>query len=410
MANLIPQEQAAAMLGISVEKLTELRSKNEIFGYKDGNTWKFKMQEIQRVADELGLTLNPNAAGPMSTGDSSSSEAVDSEGLDDLILESSGDELILDDSGDALSLDESGEVTDEEALSFGSSSLKLAGSSKRLVDEGDILSDDQPSGKDSPSDTGKMLGGGDDDFIMSEEDLFSDDMSLQDSYEDSAELSSDFEDSELILDDSDSSSELAMGGEGVSLAPNESGISLDDDDALELGGSDVDALELPDDDDMIVLDEAADPEEATMMQDDDFNLTPLEMAMDDDTSGSQIIALEDSEIYTDETSATILADSDDLEAQPALLDDSSLATDAMYGQAAGAGMTMPGGPVMGTAPALPEAPFTLAQILGLALVLAILLPGAMVAYDLARNMWLPEDKLVSSGFVLDFFLNITGMK
>ncbi len=409
MANLIPQEQAAAMLGVSVEKLTEMRSKNEIFGYKDGNTWKFKMQEIQRVADELGLTVNPDAVGAMSAGDSSSSEAVDSEGLDDLILESSGDDLILDDSGDALILDDSGDVTDEEALSFGSSSLKLAGSSKKLVDEGDILADDQPSGKDSPSDTGKMLGGGDDDFVMSEEDLFSDDMSLQDSYEDSAELSSDFEDSELILDDSDSSSELAMGGEGVSLAPNESGISLDDD-ALELGGSDVDALELPDDDDMIVLDEAADPEEATMMQDDDFNLTPLEEAMDDDTSGSQIIALEDSEIYTDETSATILADSDDLEAQPAMLDDSSLATEGMYGQAAGAGMAMPGGPAMGVAPTLPEAPFTMAQILGLALVLAILLPGAMVAYDLARNMWLPEDKLVSSGFVLDFFLNITGMK
>ena len=58
MSNLIPLEDAAKMLGLSVDKLGEMRSNSEIFGYKDGASWKFKMQELERVADEFGFTLN----------------------------------------------------------------------------------------------------------------------------------------------------------------------------------------------------------------------------------------------------------------------------------------------------------------------------------------------------------------
>ena len=57
MSNLIQMEQAATMLGITVEKLNELRSNQEIFGYRDGSTWKFKMSELERVADELEVVL-----------------------------------------------------------------------------------------------------------------------------------------------------------------------------------------------------------------------------------------------------------------------------------------------------------------------------------------------------------------
>ena len=406
MAKYIPLEQAAEMLGIPVDKLTEMLSNNEIFGYKDGKTWKFKQQELERVADELELKLG-NGTEPadddddlsFDLDDSSAEIADDSIDLDELDLSSSEGLILDDESSDALQGDEE----EDDALSFGSSSLKLAGS-----ESADLLDDDEPKETGSPSDTGKMSGSGGDDLLLSEESLFTDDLSLEDSYEDSAELSSDFEDSELILEDSDSDSELSLGGKGVSLAPNESGISLDD--SMELGGSDIDSLELPADEDMIVLDDAADPEAATIMQEDDFNLTPLEEAMDDDTSGSQIIALEDSEIYTDESSATILADSDDLEAEPAMLVDSAISAEPVgYDSTVGAG-AVPGGPAVGAAPTLPEAPYTIWQVGGLILVLAILLPGAMVAYDLARNMWLPDDQLVSSGIVLDFLLGIIGMK
>ena len=375
MANLIPLEQAAKMLGISVDKLTEMRSSQQVSAYKDGATWKFKLQELERVATELGTPLDQN---------------VDDEDSDFEIS--------------ALSTEDSGEVgSEDEGLAFGKSSLKLAGSDDAEV-SADLLDDNEKKSDGSPSDTGKLLAADDDDdMLLSEDDLFSDESGA-----DSAELSSDFEDSDLILDDSDSSSEVSMESStsGVSLATNESGVSLDDD-PLELGGAEIDSLELPEDDEMIVLDDAADSDSATIMQEDDFNLTPLEEAMDDDSSGSQIIALEDSEIYTDESSATILADSEDLEEQPAMLDASSFGTPDL----AGGGLVPAGahgGQVIG-APALPEAPYTIWQIAGLCLVLVLLTAGAMVAYDLARGIHQPDGQMIGSGAVLDFFLKMTKM-
>ena len=387
MSKLIPMDEAASILGMTVEQLTELRSNNEIFGYRDGSNWKFKMTELERVAGELGIKLNVSDAakvaddlsesfgfelsdsGDLVVDEDSSSGALieeldsaeyvedssveldqdskislDDSRLDDSIKLGSDEESVrLADSGllgkgssirvgpeegsGALKLEDSGPLDvdddsvleDDEELSFGSSSLSLASeSSKKLAggDSADLL-DDEPEKKGSPSDTGKMLGEQEDeDLLLAGDDLFSDDMSLaeeSDSFEDSAELSSDFEDSDLVLDDSDSSSEIMLEANesGINLSANESGILLSDE-PLELGGSDIDALELPEDDDMIVLEDAADPDAATMMQEDDFNLTPLEASMEDDeSSGSQVIALEDSEIYADDSAATILGESDD---------------------------------------------------------------------------------------------------
>ncbi len=475
MSKLIPMEEAAQMLGMSVEQLTELRSNNEIFGYRDGSNWKFKMSEIERVAGELGVSLKSSAIEEddlqlsdesfvMSESskdliiddDSSSSEGESAEYMEDSSVElfqqplsdelevvGEGDSVDLD-ADDAISLIDSGRLKagdaddstelklegsslklggsdilgsdedvlgdDEEELSFGSSSLRLASeSSKKMPDDaGDVLDDESEAKKDSPSDTGKMLGEeDDDDLLMSEDDLFSDELSLADSasFEDSAELSSDFEDSDLVLDDSDSSTEITLEANesGINLSANESGISLADE-PLELGGSDIDALELPEDDDMIVLENAAGPDEATMMQEDDFNLTPLEESMDeDDSSGSQVIALEDSEIYADESAGGILGE-EEFEAQPAMLDDTMGGDFGGYeglgGEMMAPGMTGPAAP--------PEAPYTIAQVVSLGLVATILLAGSTVAYDLARNMWMPEDQVIGSS-VLNFFLNITGM-
>ena len=62
MSNLIPMDEAASMLGMTIEQLTELRSNNEIFGYKDGANWKFKQTELERVAGELNITLKQAGA------------------------------------------------------------------------------------------------------------------------------------------------------------------------------------------------------------------------------------------------------------------------------------------------------------------------------------------------------------
>ena len=260
MSNLIPMDEAASMLGMTVEQLSELRSNNEIFGYKDGANWKFKKVELERVAGEMNITLKQEGA---------VYEEDSSVELDLPASELSG----------SIKLDDSAEVLDDE-LSFGSSSLSLASESSKSAGDSANLLDDDPEKADSPSDTGKMLGAEkeEEDMLLSEDDLFSDELSLADStsFEESAELDSDFEESDLILDDSDSNSEIMLDSSA-------SGIGLGDE-PLELGGSDIDSLELPEDDDMIVLDSAADSEAATMMQEDDFNLTPLEASMDEEGS------------------------------------------------------------------------------------------------------------------------------
>ena len=64
MANYVSIEQAAKILGISTEELVEMRSRGEIFGYRDGTSWKFKEEEIERVQAELqGDALDEEAGG-----------------------------------------------------------------------------------------------------------------------------------------------------------------------------------------------------------------------------------------------------------------------------------------------------------------------------------------------------------
>ncbi|MFM7926312.1 MAG: helix-turn-helix domain-containing protein, partial [Pirellula sp.] len=54
MANYVSLEEAAKILGVSTDDLVVMRSKGEIFGYRDGASWKFKQEEIDRVLDERG--------------------------------------------------------------------------------------------------------------------------------------------------------------------------------------------------------------------------------------------------------------------------------------------------------------------------------------------------------------------
>ena len=80
----------------------------------------------------------------------------------------------------------------------------------------------------------------------------------------------------------------------------------------------------------------------------------------------------------------------------------------MYDESmSGAAMMAPAGIPAGPA-ALPEAPYSVWQVLSLGLVTALLMTGGMVAYNLAQNMWMPEDQVIGSS-VLNFFLKLTGM-
>ena len=179
MANLIPMDQAAAMLGMTVEKLTELRSNNEIFGYRDGQNWKFKMSELERVASDLDIQLKDASSAPLDLGDIEDFELSDSaldissadlsESLTDkaddmgilsgggLGLGDSGEfsledsaELSLEDSAE-LSLEDSAELSLEDSaeLSLGDSGLSLGDSGLSLGDSGLSLGDSGLSLEDS---------------------------------------------------------------------------------------------------------------------------------------------------------------------------------------------------------------------------------------------------------------------
>ncbi len=358
MSELVSLEKASELLGVTADQLNDLRLKNEIFGTRVDNAWKFKMDEIQRYADDRNISLS---------GDGNGSDFK----LSDESLElsfGSSDGLLEDSAGD-------------EELDF-------AGSE---VGESDVLADDQPEGGASASDTGKLVS--DSAELQLSDDLFDDDISLQDSSSlvDSSDLSADFEDSDLVLEDSDSSEDpaFAAGGSGISLSANESGISLE---------GDIDDLELPEDEDVISLDDASSLDSGVLLQsDDNFDLTPLEdSGFEDSSSGSQVIALEDSAIYTDDSAPTMLGAEDSVgfdDAGPALVEDLSFQPES--------DVTIAG------APSVPETPYTLLNVLALALCLIVVSLGCIVAFDLARNMWQPADSTLSST-ITNSFIKLAG--
>ena len=45
----IDLEEAAKMLGVSPETLTEMRERQKIYGYRDGGSWKFKPEDVEKL-------------------------------------------------------------------------------------------------------------------------------------------------------------------------------------------------------------------------------------------------------------------------------------------------------------------------------------------------------------------------
>ena len=46
-------EEAAKILGVTPDKLNELRERRKVFGIRDGSSWKFKEQDIQRALEDM---------------------------------------------------------------------------------------------------------------------------------------------------------------------------------------------------------------------------------------------------------------------------------------------------------------------------------------------------------------------
>jgi excisionase family DNA binding protein len=121
---LLDLDEAATRLGVTPDELVEMRSEGEIHGYRDGASWKFKTDEVERVAaerriqdSELGLSddddlvlsgLDSSDSDLSMAGDALHIQSPSDSGLDDSDINLSD----LSDS-DSLSLGETGSDEDD---------------------------------------------------------------------------------------------------------------------------------------------------------------------------------------------------------------------------------------------------------------------------------------------------------
>ncbi len=189
----------------------------------------------------------------------------------------------------------------------------------------------------------------------------------------------------------DSDVTRSVSDSGISLVdPSDSGLSLERND-LQLGGSKLESLDLGGDE-MISLDEPDLSEAPTQLKaDDDFLLTPAEEAVTEESSGSQVIAL-DSELDFDESSATMIGGGAGVEAfeeEPLEASSDSMSSGELT---VGLGTLPPtsaaaAAPAMAAMTAFPDMTFSVWNILLLvALLICLMLCGIMM-FDLLRNMW-----------------------
>ncbi|HZN33918.1 MAG TPA: helix-turn-helix domain-containing protein [Pirellulaceae bacterium] len=428
-------KEASAMIGVSPDDLIAMRSRGDIFGYRDGASWKFKLEEVERVISERRTGGQGGDSKILSADDDEFENMIS--GLSSKILaekaqeESESGSVLI--SEQELGVSSTGQSTiigkgrkPEEAA--GDSDLRLAdesgkdplgtGSDKLLEAPGSKLdlasASDVLHGSDihvaAGSGTGDMpkprsgSGTGDMPLKPSSKLDLGDDLSLGD--EADLEIGSDSALDEEIKPKSGKGSDkgsgkgsdvtLGAGDSGINLKPSDSGLSLEQE-PLDLGGSGVESLELPEDDEVISLEsEVADPDQATQLKaDNEFLLSPGEtLAEDESDSGSQVIALEDSESF-DQEAATML------KAEPG----GALAADAFQP----VGMEGVGAqPVYVQIPKV-ELPYSIWNVLSLGLVLCLLTVSGMMMMDIMFNMWSFSGTTSVTTGVMDAFLSILNM-
>ena len=399
-------ETASKELGIPVEKLTEMRERNEIRGFRDGATWKFKPEDVERLkasmdagGSELDLDdLDAPLASP-DIPDSILLSEVELGGMGPV-----GSSTIIGQSASNDLSDEEFRATveslDSSDIQLASDSLSLGGSDAEPSSDvlggetggsvADAGSEIQLTGSDAPNLELDLSGSG----TASEQDsniaLGESDIALGDS--DPASPSSGSDDSEINITDEDDAV-LVLGGTGSDVVgASDSGISLNDpaDSGISLEASDVglggsvissdDSLLLGEEDLLSAHDAGAEGSSPSQLQqDDDFLLTPLEDALTDDSeSSSQVIALDDPDSGFDASSATVMEPGGDVDL-------------AMLGADEGDAATLiqpdPEPIIAQQQPALPELPYSGWNLLSLFLCITLLALSGMLIYDLVRQVW-----------------------
>ena len=416
-------DEAAKLLNVTPEQLGEMRDNGEIRGFRDGSTWKFKTSEVQKLVDQS------------SAGSDSSDLGFGDEGDDEVTMLGESPDLAamldsIDDDDDSESSAELGAAA-SLLVNDSSSSASVIGDSESDSQESDLqLADDSSASADDAHvlDDSELLlqqeGGTGEIEVNQQEDDFAFDSSELDDSSAEMDLSDDdfaLSDDDLVLSNSDSAGNsditLGSGDSGINLgSPSDSGISLDEE-PMELAGGSSSALGLPEEDSGLSLgDDLSDSEDfADLQKDDEFLLSPSDEGFGDSSdSGSQVIALSDSQAF-DEDAATMIADrmfeEDPLDAGMLLEEDSPM--DA--GEAMGLGDEMD--PTLaGTAVGFQqevlapiqavEAPYSVWNLMGLSCVLMLLVLTGISMTDVVRSMWSWQEPYEVSNSVMNMFVSL----
>ena len=389
-------EEAAKVLGVTVDDVKEMLERHELHGYRDGANWKFKVEDIEHFAKER----------PSEPSDSPEEEV----GGDVLLSEVALGQSEMGASGTVIAMDGTGQAPPESDISIAGGDIKQGEESatptakkkdevkSKVIEFEELnLSLDEDLPQEDSSVTlrnipipGAMVDGGSAIDLGSKE----------------------LEDDDLVLGGSGTGSDISIGGDsGISLVdPSDSGLSLEQ--PLDLSGASGESLEL-DEDEKAVAGEAADDAEPKT---DDFLLTPLDEVTDaeDSESGSQVIALD-----TEEEEGAVMMGASGGASMAAMLDED---LSAQAGLDMGMGEPMIGAPLLGTQPGglsesvpsmqppagLPEAPYSGLQIAGLVACVVLLMLCGMMTYDLLRNMWSWEGPYTVNSSLMDAILSLFG--
>lgn len=433
-------EEAAQQLGITPERLRELRDLGEVHGYRDGASWKFKPEEISRVADELGGSALPGSGGaPHESSGSISGEELDSLfspadsadelGGDDLeassilvteegapdgekdpstVIGKEEEAAVSEDSDLKLAESESGIELAPEAEGGGGSSIELAdslaedegslkleesglsleGESIKLADSADVsLSGEGGSGSDESDFELKLeeSASGSDEFQLSNDELMLDDAEINLAQSD---------DDDLLLGEGSGSSEddfelslSADSGIDLSASSDSESVFIETDDSA--SGSEAE-MELSDDS-LVVPAQAAGDDAEPLQPDEEFMLAPSEDLLSEDSSdsGSQVIALDDSDSVSADLNSALVAEA------PSGLEE-QVSPDMAAFQPVEAGVA----PAAVVAQ-VPEAQYSIANVLWLLVVFFMMLAVGVVLWDVIRNMWSWQGEYAASSWLTD---------
>jgi excisionase family DNA binding protein len=429
MANYVSLDEAAKILGVSADELVEMRSRGEIFGYRDGKSWKFKTEEIQRVQSELGgdaldeeaggssILVSERQVGPSgSKSGSTIGKSSPNAGKSDLGL---GSDLNLADDDEAMGSDvalvpdpKSGSgvrlVNRKPGTPESESDNKSAISDLKLQIDGgsgsevELGSDLNLAGDVSPEKSGLDLMGSDSNIVPGSGSSGSLGLGAD------LELASDDED-DLVLG-SDSGVGLASES-GINLmSPSDSGLSLEDE-PLDLAGTGISGLDLGGE---VAGGSGSGVGSASgvsglgsgalidFQQGEEFQLTPSSGGIEvDDDSGSQVIELEDSTEFGAIPAGAGMGGFDPIDEQGGFGGDGFGDEAALAGGALAAGAAMRG---------VPETPYgTLDVVLLLGILLLMGLGGVLVT-DLMRNMWAWEGQNDYTSSLTSMLVNAIGGK